>query len=80
MPNLVWSPSNVPFSCTRINQEVVVVISTVPLYGQGQFPINQAKRMDDCSGKHICGLFPHPLMFHTQGPHGCPCHDNLNKG
>jgi hypothetical protein len=80
MPNLVWSPQNVLFSCSRIKEEVFVTISTAALYGQGQFPIAQAKRMDDCTGKHTCGLFPHPRMFHTQGPYGCPCHDSLNKG
>jgi hypothetical protein len=75
-----WQPASVPFSCPVIKQEVTVAISTMDHYGQGQFPINQARRMDGCSGAHICKLFPDPRAFHTRGPYGCPIHTSMNGG
>jgi hypothetical protein len=72
-----WQPASVLFHCPLINQEVTVAMSTS--YGQGP-PIDQSRRMDGCSGNLICGIFPHPHAFHSQGPWGCPYHTNLNKG
>jgi hypothetical protein len=76
-----WQPAaSVPVSCSVIKQDVMVEISSLDVYGQGQFPIDQARRMDACSGSHICKLFPHPHAFHTRGPYGCPYHARLNGG
>lgn len=73
-----WQPQNVPYACPVVKQDVTVNISTMDLYGQGQFPIDQARRMDGCSGADVCKLFSHPRAFHTQGPYGCPIHSSIN--
>jgi hypothetical protein len=65
-----WRPASVLFNCPLINQDVTVAMSTS--YGQGQFPIDQTRRMDGCSGNLICSIFPDPSAFHTEGPRGCP--------
>jgi hypothetical protein len=75
-----WQPTSVPFSCPVIKQDITVTFSTMDLYGQGRFPINQARRMDACLGADVCKLFPHPRAFHTREPYGCPMHTRMNEG
>jgi hypothetical protein len=76
-----WQPSRtIPYACLVIKQDVQVEISTMDSYGQGQFQIDQGRRMDGCSGAHICKLFAEPRMFHAPGPVGCPFHTSMNGG
>jgi hypothetical protein len=71
-------PSRAPFFVSSHQADVSVEISTMDFYGQGRFPIDQARRMDGCSGAHICKLIPHFRAFHTPGLYGCPIHASMN--
>ena len=75
-----WEPGSAPYHCPVIGADVTIAVSSMPLYGQGQFPIDIVKRMDGCTGNQVCKKFDIPAMFHTRGPHGCPAHDLMNGG
>jgi hypothetical protein len=74
-----WTPAIAPFQCPVVNRAVTVAISTLDIYGQAQFPIVKAQRMDGCSGNETCKIFPSPNTFHARGPFGCPCHTALSQ-
>lgn len=68
-----------PFFCSVVNRTVRVTVRTfAPLLGNRGEVVDQPRRMIDCTGNAICGIFKTPLEFASdQRNTGCPYHDNL---